>query len=231
MKKEKILYGIIVILLITIAVGITYIVMDNKNNNQDNTEIKENNNNNNNNNENSSSDSNASNFKEAYDMPIDEFFKNVVKIDVNNLYYSEEIYNQDSKENSFMIGSKKIDVSKDKEIVSFIYNGQEIATVPFYTEGENSFSVYDFNNCILIEDSYGGVMLEILDQNFTRLFKGLLSDVPIYYYKNKLYYFIPECTGTRTDGVGNVDILYEFDSDKQTINKITNLNHDAGWVC
>ena len=43
MKKETVLYGIIVILLITIAVGITYIVMDNKNNNNNDTKVKENN--------------------------------------------------------------------------------------------------------------------------------------------------------------------------------------------
>ncbi len=238
MKKEKILYGIIVILLITIAVGITYIVMDNKNNNQDNTEIKENNNdskveennnNNNSNNENSSSDSNTNNFKEAYDMTSDEFFKNVAKIDVKSLNDVKEIYNQDSKENSFMIGSKKIDVSKDKEKASFTYNGQEIANIPSHGEGIH-FSIYDFNNNMIILDRFVGLNLEILDQNFKSLFNDIVTERPSY-YKNKLYYLSQECTGTRTDGVGNVDIINEFDSDKQTIKEITNLDHDEGWAC
>lgn len=129
------------------------------------------------------------------------------KFDYYNKIINVEIV--DNKVN-FSVGDKQLlSLKENNDIKAYSLNNKGILF-----ESKNAISVVTNNNVVLLSNVN-------IDSNAKPLISG-----------KKVYYGTPLCKGLKSNGKeGEVVEIFEINLEKNTIQKIANLDHNKGWKC
>ncbi len=126
--------------------------------------------------------------------------------------YYNKIIKVEIKDNqvNFISGSKTIiSLKENKDIKAYSINNNGLLF-----ETNNAISVINNNNIVLLSNMK-------IDENAEPLVSG-----------KKLYYGTSSCHGLKSNGKeGEVVEIFELNLEKNTIQKIANLDHNKGWKC
>lgn len=147
---------------------------------------------------------------------------------ISDIIEPKLIYNMTSNNNSFDYYNRIINIEIVESKVNFKIGTKTILTL----KENNDIKAYSINNNGILFISNGSI--SVVNNNNIALLSNIKVDdeaSPLISGK-KLYYGTPKCNGQRSNGKeGEVVEIFELNLEKNTNQKIANLDHNKGWKC
>ena len=215
MKNKKLLYlgvFIIIILLIVGIILIKKISTNQKDNSKESIEIV-----------------NGIKIEHSSQTTLKSYLKDKVKHKkLKEIIEPKLIFNMDSNDGKFDYYNKIINVEIVDNKVNFSVGDKQLLSL----KENNDIKAYSLNNKGILFESKNAISV-VTNNNVVLLSNvNIDSNAKPLISGKKVYYGTPLCKGLKSNGkVGEVVEIFEINLEKNTIQKIANLDHNKGWKC
>ena len=215
MKNKKLLYlgvFIIIILLIVGIILIKKISTNQKDNSKESIEIV-----------------NGIKIEHSSQTTLKSYLKDKVKHKkLKEIIEPKLIFNMDSNDGKFDYYNKIINVEIVDNKVNFSVGDKQLLSL----KENNDIKAYSLNNKGILFESKNAISV-VTNNNVVLLSNvNIDSNAKPLISGKKVYYRTPLCKWLKSNGKeGEVVEIFEINLEKNTIQKIANLDHNKGWKC
>ena len=215
MKNKKLLYLGVFIFIILLIVGIILIKKistNQKDNSKESIEIV-----------------NGIKIEHSSQTTLKSYLKDKVKHKkLKEIIEPKLIFNMDSNDGKFDYYNKIINVEIVDNKVNFSVGDKQLLSL----KENNDINAYSLNNKGILFESKNAISV-VTNNNVVLLSNvNIDSNAKPLISGKKVYYGTPLCKGLKSnDKEGEVVEIFEINLEKNTIQKIANLDHNKGWKC